>query len=107
MTKYTNTNGKCPHCECMFDVKKAIPAFPGNFSGMKVFIIFALCPDCYALLEVGNSTQKIAIIKKSFINFTNNRTFDWSLTNNLALNAYSDNFFDAWMYGLDLHQSVF
>ena len=107
MTRYINTNGKCPHCKSIFDAKKAILAFPGNVKGKKVSLAFALCPDCYYLIEYGNANQKSDIIKKSYVNVLNNQNADWSVTSSLALHAHQGDFFSAWWDGIDLPQTLF
>ena len=107
MTTYTNTNGQCPHCKRTFDAKKAILAFPGNVTGKKISLAFALCPDCYDAFKHGDTNQQTDIIKTSYINVANDQHADWTITSSLALDAYSDDFFNAWWYGLDIPKPVF
>jgi hypothetical protein len=107
MTTYTNTNGKCPHCKRTIDAKKAILTFPGNVTGKKISLAFALCLDCYDAFKHGDTNQQTDIIKTSYINVVNNQNADWSVTNSLALHAHQGDFFSAWWVGIDLPQTLF
>ncbi len=107
MTKSTNTNGKCPHCESNFDAKSAILAFPGEITGKTVSAVFALCPTCNDSFDAGNTKQKTEIIKASFNNVIVQPNIDWTVTSSLALQAHAGNFFNAWCYGVDLPKVVF
>lgn len=107
MTIYTNTNGQCPHCKCTFDARKAALAFPGNITGKRLSLAFALCPKCFNLFEQGNKTNQASIIKKSFDNALNNKNYDWTVTSSLSLDAHLGDFFNAWWLGIDLPKIVF
>lgn len=63
MTAHINTNSHCSHCKRNFDAKKAILAFPGNITGKKVSLVFALCPDCYDVFILADKKLKSEIIK--------------------------------------------
>jgi hypothetical protein len=104
---HTNTNGQCPHCKRMFDVRKAILAFPGKFTGNRISLAFALCPDCYDAFKHGNTNRQAIIIKTSFTNVVNNRNIDWSMTNSIALDTHFGDFFNAWWFGVDIPKPVF
>ena len=107
MTKFTNTNGQCPHCKRTFDAKKATLAFPGKVTGKKISLAFALCPDCYEVFKHGDANQQTDIIKTSYINVVKDQHADWTVTTSLTLDAYLGDFFNAWWCGIDLPQSVF
>ena len=107
MTYFTNTNGICPHCQSTFDAKEAILSFPGNITGKKIPLVFALCPDCYDRFKHADANQQVDIIKTSFTNIAKNQHADWTVTSSLALDAYSGNFFNAWWHGIDIPRPIF
>jgi hypothetical protein len=107
MTLNTKLNGICPSCKKAFNPQKATIAFPGVIPGKKISLIFALCPSCYQSFKMGSNTVQIDIVKRSFINLVKTPPADLTVTTSLVLDAYSGDFFDAWVYGLDLPQFVF
>ena len=107
MTIHSDTSAQCPHCKRTFDARKAILSFPGTLTGKRIFLVFALCPDCYEMFKQRNTSQQSTIVVASFTNFLNNPYVDWTITSSIALHAYSYDFFNAWWCGIDIPESVF
>jgi hypothetical protein len=107
MTYSPNTNGLCPHCERTFDAKKATIAFPGKATGMKISLIFALCPECYDTFSLADQSHQTKVVKISFNNIVKKRNTDWTVTTDLNLHAYFGDFFEAWWIGLDIPRPLF
>lgn len=101
------TNGKCPHCRKMFDAREAKLAFPGNIKGKSISFVYALCPQCNEFFTHTDTNQQIEIIKTSYINFIKNPHSDWTISTSLAMNSHSDNFFNAWWYGVSVPRYLF
>lgn len=107
MNYFINKNGICPHCKRSFDATLAKSAFPGLIKGKSIFIVFALCPKCDTKFMSGEINQQIEIIKNSYINVIKNPHSDWTISTSLAMNAHSDNFFNAWWYGVSVPRYLF
>ena len=107
MTNYHNTNGTCPHCKHAYDAKKSIVAFPGKITGKKIYFVFALCPECYEEFSLGDESRMASIVKTSFTNFVSNQNINWTITTNLCLDFHHDDFFNAWLYGINIPRNIF
>jgi hypothetical protein len=102
----SNTDGLCPYCKLSFDATEAKIGFPGRIKGKSISLIFALCPKCDDALMHGDIKKQTETIRTSYTNVMSNPQLDWTITTSLALDAYSENFFNAWWYGLEVPELV-
>lgn len=107
MKSNINTNGLCPCCKLSFDATKAKIGFPGRIKGKSISLVFALCPKCDDAFMQGDIKKQTETITTSYTNVIGNPHRDWTITSSLALDAYSEHFFNAWWYGIEVPELVF
>lgn len=98
---------KCPLCMSGYDLRKANVSFFSSATGNRIFLIYALCPDCCFEFNHAKADQKDKIIKFCRQNVVKDDSDAWSVTSSLALYAHRYNFYMACWYGFDIPKPLF
>lgn len=102
------SEGVCPKCKFLTDVKKSIPLFAIGVTGKQVKLIYAFCEGCGTELMAGSKKNFDAHAIKAVRDFyaAPNRR-DWLVVTSLEFSKYNGHFYSAWYWGIDLPREVF
>ena len=102
------SEGVCPECKCLTDVKKSTPLFTIGVSGKKVLLIFAFCEVCSKEMMAGSKqkfdSNAIQAVRE-FYAAPDRR--NWLVVTSLEFSKYHGDFYLAWYWGIDLPKEVF
>jgi len=102
---------KCPHCKSTYHPKNAQPAIKEPLN--KIYILYALCPECKDKYDNANKSEKINIANQCFLNFKKEgkdpagEIYPWSVTTEIALHTNGYDVDQALMNGQSIPWEIY
>jgi hypothetical protein len=102
---------KCPNCKSTYHPKNAQPAIKEPLN--KIYILYALCPECKDKYDNANKSEKKSIASQCFLNFKiegkdpSGEMYPWSVTTEIALHTNGYEIDQALIHGQNIPREIY